>query len=254
MAETRDTEDPGRAGSVDPEEVARFAAMATEWWDPDGKFRPLHKMNPVRLGFVRDHIAAHFGRDPMTPGCLEGLRILDIGCGGGLLCEPLTRLGAAMTGIDATEKAVSIARVHAEEMGLEIDYRFVSSEDLVSRGETFDAVVCLEVVEHVVDPGSFLQTCCDLAKPGGALVFSTLNRTAKAFALGIVGAEYILRWLPRGTHQWRKFVRPSELARGLRAAGARVADVQGASYDILTDEWRLGRDVSVNYMVFAEKS
>ena len=241
------------ATSIDPDEIGRFAAMAAEWWDPDGKFRPLHKLNPVRLAFIRDHLAAHFGRDPLAQGCLDGLRILDVGCGGGLLCEPLTRLGASMTGIDATEQAVSIATVHAEEAGLDIDYRFAAAEDLVRAGEVFDAVLCLEVVEHVTDPDAFLETCCALAKPGGAAVLSTINRTPKAFALGIVGAEYILRWLPRGTHQWRKFVRPSELARGLRRGGARVADLKGVVYDVLTDDWRLARDLSVNYIVFAVK-
>lgn len=242
------------AGSVDEAEIGRFAAIADSWWDPDGKFRPLHKLNPVRVEFVRDRLAGHFGRDPLARGCLDGLRVLDVGCGGGLLCEPLARLGATVTGIDATEQSIDVARAHAEQSGLDIDYRHETVEDLVAAAERFDAVVCLEVVEHVTAPGPFVADCCTLVRPGGALALSTLNRTAKAFAFGIVGAEYVLRWLPRGTHQWRKFLRPSELARFLRQGGARVEEIAGVSYDVLIDSWRLGRDLSVNYMVFASKA
>lgn len=239
------------AGSVDPDEVARFAAMSEEWWDPDGKFRPLHNMNPVRLEFVRDRLAAHFGRDPLAPECLANLRLLDVGCGGGLICEPMTRLGASVTGIDAAPENVSMARIHAERMGLDIDYRHAAPEALAAAGESFDAVICLEVVEHVADVTAFLESCCRLVRPGGALALSTINRTMKAYAFAVVGAEYVLRWLPRGTHQWRKFVRPSELARGLREAGARLAELKGASYDPLADQWQLGRDLSVNYFAYA---
>lgn len=261
MVTTSETDQARRSAgesSIDDSEIARFAAIADSWWDPDGKFRPLHKLNPVRVEFVRDRLAAHFGRDPLAKGglakgCLEGLRILDVGCGGGLLCEPLARLGATVVGIDATEQSIDIARAHAEQSGLDIDYRHGAVEELVAAGEPFDAVLCLEVVEHVAEPGPFVADCCALARPGGALVLSTLNRTAKAFAFGIVGAEYVLRWLPRGTHQWRKFLRPSELSRFLRQGGGHVEEISGVSYDVLTDSWRLGRDLSVNYMVFATK-
>lgn len=245
--------DPGADNSVDPAEIDRFAAIAAEWWDPEGKFRPLHRLNPVRLEFIRDRLAARFGRDPLAQGCLDGLDIVDVGCGGGLVCEPLTRLGAKMTGIDATEKTVSVAQAHAAQSGLAIDYRLATAEQLVAAGETFDAVLALEVVEHVTDPVSFLATCCQLTRPGGALVLSTLNRTPKAFAFGIVGAEYVMRWLPRGTHQWRKFVRPSELSRGLTHGGARIEELTGVSYDPLTDGWRLSKDLAVNYMAFATR-
>lgn len=238
-------------GSVDPEEIARFEAIADEWWDPNGKFRPLHKLNPVRLQYVRDRLCEHLGREPISPGCLKGLKVIDVGCGGGLLAEPLTRMGATVTGIDATDKTVEIARAHAAQSGLAIDYQTVTVEQMAAAGERFDAVISLEVVEHVTDPSAFVQALCQITRPGGALVLSTINRTPKAFAFGIVGAEYIMRWLPRGTHQWRKFVRPSELSRGLRQGGARVTDLSGMSYDMLTDEWRLGRDLTVNYLAFA---
>ena len=237
--------------SVDPDEVARFAALAANWWDPEGTFKPLHKLNPVRIGFIRDHLASHFARDPFTPKPLDGLSILDVGCGGGLVCEPLARLGAAVTGIDASAENTRLATAHAGEGRLDISYQNITAEGLLEHGSTFDAVLSLEVVEHVADVDGFLAACTGLAKPGGALIFATLNRTMKSFVLGIVGAEYIMRWLPRGTHRWDRFVRPSELGAGLRPAGARVTDVTGVAYDVLTDSWRLSRDVSVNYMAFA---
>ncbi len=239
--------------SVDPEEIARFSAIAEEWWNPDGKFRPLHKLNPVRLGFIRDALAGHFGRDAMRPGPLAGLSLLDIGCGGGLVAEPMARLGAAVTAIDAAERNVQVARLHGEHGGLSINYRHAAAEDLAAAGMQFDAVLSLEVIEHVVDRDAFLGICAQLVRPGGALVMATLNRTPQAFLLAIVGAEYVLGWLPRGTHQWRKFVRPSELARPLRAYGVAVKRLSGVSYSPLADAWTLTGDISVNYMAFCVK-
>jgi 2-polyprenyl-6-hydroxyphenyl methylase / 3-demethylubiquinone-9 3-methyltransferase len=241
------------AASIDPEEVARFSAMAEEWWDPAGKFRPLHQLNPARLQFIRDRLAGHFGRDPLGPPPLSGLRLLDIGCGGGLVSEPLARLGATVVGVDASEKNVNIARAHAEQGDLAIDYRNTSAEDLAAAGERFDAVLALEVIEHVADIGSFVGACAQLTRPGGALVFSTLNRTPQSFLFGIVGAEYVLRWLPRGTHQWNRFVRPSELAAALRPHGLTVTALEGLTYQPLAERWRLSRDLSVNYLAFATK-
>ena len=248
------TTDAGPARTtVDSDEIARFAAMAAEWWDPDGKFRPLHRFNPVRLGYLRDRLVAHFGGDVRSLRPLAGLSILDVGCGGGLIAEPLARMGADVVGIDASDRNVRIAAAHAEDGGLAIDYRHAAVEDLAAGGERFDAVLALEVVEHVADLGLFLAGCAAVCRPGGALVLATLNRTPKSWLFAIVGAEYVLRWLPRGTHDWRRFVRPSELAAGLGAAGARIADIAGVAYDPLRDDWRLGRDVAVNYMAFAVK-
>ena len=234
--------------SVDPDEVARFEAMAESWWDPDGPFRPLHKFNPVRLGFIRDRIAAHFGRDIKAGRPFAGLALLDIGCGGGLIAEPMARLGAAATGIDAAPRNIAIARHHAAESGLAIDYRAMTAEDLADTGAQYDIVLSLEIVEHVADLDSFLGACCRLAKPDGLMIVATLNRTAKSFALAVVGAEYVLRWLPRGTHDWRKFVRPSELARGLARHDATIAELAGVAYNPLADRWRIGTDLAVNYM------
>jgi 2-polyprenyl-6-hydroxyphenyl methylase/3-demethylubiquinone-9 3-methyltransferase len=241
------------AASIDPEEVARFTAMAEEWWDPTGKFRPLHQLNPARLQFIRDRLAGHFGREALAPSPLSGLRVLDIGCGGGLVSEPLARLGAAVVGIDASDKNVKIARTHAEQGGLAIDYRNAAAEDLAAAGERFDVVLALEVIEHVADIRSFVAACAGLARPGGALVFSTLNRTPQSFLFGIVGAEYVLRWLPRGTHQWNRFVRPSELAASLRPHGITITALEGLAYQPLAERWRLSRDLSVNYLAFAVK-
>ena len=242
-----------RGGTVDRDEIARFTAMAGEWWDPDGSFRPLHKFNPPRIAFIRDRVAAHFARDALGPDPLSGLTVLDVGCGGGLVCEPLARLGATVTGIDAAERNVRIAAAHAAEAGVAVDYRHATAEQLLAGGESFDIVLTLEVVEHVPDLDGFLAACCGLVRPGGAIVVATLNRTAKSFLFAIVGAEYVMRWLPRGTHRWGRFVRPSELAAGLRAGGAAIGEITGLTYDLLTDEWRLGGDVAVNYMVFAVK-
>jgi 2-polyprenyl-6-hydroxyphenyl methylase/3-demethylubiquinone-9 3-methyltransferase len=241
------------AASVDPIEIARFSAMADEWWDPLGKFRPLHALNPPRLQFIRDRVAAHFGRAPLAPAPLAGLRVLDIGCGGGLISEPMARLGATVVGLDAAEKNIAVARLHAEQGDLAIDYRCASAEELAAAGESFDVVLALEVVEHVADLASFMAACARLARPGGAAVFSTLNRTPQSFLLGIVGAEYVLRWLPPGTHQWNRFVRPSELAAALRPHGLTITTLEGLSYQPLQQRWRLSKDLSVNYLGFAAK-
>jgi 2-polyprenyl-6-hydroxyphenyl methylase/3-demethylubiquinone-9 3-methyltransferase len=246
--------EPDTAASVDAAEIAKFAAMAEAWWDPHGKFRPLHRFNPVRLTFIRDRLCAHFGRDPLQDRPLAGLKLLDVGCGGGLLCEPLARLGAEVTGLDAAEKNIRVAALHAEESGLRIDYRYGSVEALAESSARFDAVLNMEVVEHVADVGSFLAASAALVRPGGLMILATLNRTPKAFLLAIVGAEYLLRWLPRGTHDWRRFVRPSELARALRQAGMDIAEMTGVAYNPLTDAWRLApRDLDVNYMLLAVK-
>lgn len=237
--------------SVDPSEVAKFAALADSWWDSRGPYRPLHRLNPVRLAFIRDRLCGHLGRDPLVLKPLKGLRIVDIGCGGGLLTEPLARMGADATGIDAAEENVAAAAAHAKEAGITIDYRATTAEALVAEGESFDAVVSMEVVEHVADRAAFLADCVALTKPGGALFLATLNRTIKSYAMAIVGAEYILRWLPRGTHDWRRFVRPSELAAALRAAGAEVKALAGVGYNPMTDTWGLATSVDVNYMAFA---
>ncbi len=249
MAET--TMNPETEGTVDPAEIERFSAMAAEWWDPEGKFRPLHRFNPVRLGYLRDTLCDRLGRDRRDRKPLAGLRILDVGCGGGLISEPLARMGATVTGLDASERNIGTAAAHAAESGLDIEYLCTPAETLAATGRTFDAVVALEIVEHVADRSLFTGSCVGLTASGGAIVMATLNRTPKSWLFGIVGAEYILRWLPRGTHQWRKFVRPSELARNLADAGATVTDITGVTYNPLEDDWRLGRDVSVNYMMTA---
>jgi 2-polyprenyl-6-hydroxyphenyl methylase/3-demethylubiquinone-9 3-methyltransferase len=247
-------EAPATASSVDQAEVARFSALAADWWNPHGKFKPLHRFNPVRLGFLRDRLIGHFRRDPSAARTLSGLSLLDIGCGGGLLAEPLTRLGARVTGIDASTTTVAVAKLHAEQMGLAIDYRSATAEALAAAGESFDAVLAMEVVEHVADRVAFLRTTAELVKPGGILVVATLNRTSKAYALAIFGAEYVLGWLPRGTHDWRKFVKPEELTAELTAAGLTVSETSGVSYNPLTSRWSLSGDTSVNYMVVATKS
>ncbi len=240
------------AAAVDEGEVARFSALAEQWWDPDGSFRPLHKINPVRVRYVRDALAERIGRNGADDSPLAGLAILDVGCGGGLLAEPLTRLGASVTGIDPSARNIAVAADHARAMGLRIDYRCASVEDLAAGDRRFDAVVALEVVEHVPDMAAFMAALTAVARPDAVLVLATLNRTAKAFALAIVGAEYVLGWLPRGTHRWGRFVRPSELSRALEQSGARLSALDGMSYDLLTAEWRLSRDLSVNYLATAE--
>lgn len=244
---------PPSPTTVDPAEIDRFARNAAEWWDANGKFRTLHLIGPVRLRFLRDALVRHFGRAPGKPKPLDGLTVLDIGCGGGLVCEPLCRLGAAVTGIDPAEGNVEAARRHAEGQRLAIAYRAAPVEDLAGEGRTFDAVVCLEVVEHVPDPGAFLKTCAGLVRPGGMMLLSTINRTVKAYVLAILGAEYVLRWLPVGTHQWERFVTPDELARHLEAAGLGAPEVRGMVYSPLGDTWSLSSDTDVNYFAAAAK-
>lgn len=240
--------------TVDPADVARFERIAADWWSPSGPFKPLHRMNPARIGFIRDQVAAHFGRDPLGRRPLAGLTLVDVGCGGGLLSEPMARLGAEVTGLDAGAEAVEVARRHAAEAGLAIDYRCRTVEDLAATGAQFDVVLALEIVEHVADVPGFLAALAAILKPGGAIVMSTLNRTPKSFAMAIVGAEYLLRWLPRGTHDWRRFLRPSELAGGLRAEEIEIVTVAGMVMDPLSGGWRLSdRDLDVNYILFGRK-
>jgi len=240
--------------TVDEGEIERFSRIAGEWWDPTGKFAPLHRLNPVRLGYIRDRAADHWRRDPLSGSPLHGLSLLDIGCGGGLLCEPMTRLGARVTGIDAAERNIATARLHAEGQGLVVDYREATAEALAAEGRQYDIVLALEIVEHVADVELFLRTCGQLAKPGGLVFLSTLNRTAKAWALAIAGAEYVLRWLPRGTHDWRKFLKPSEAVRGLRAGGIETQEIVGVVFSPLSRAWSLNkRDLDVNYMLYGLK-
>ena len=238
-----------KTSTIDPAEIEKFQAMAAEWWDPSGKFKPLHMLNPCRLDYIASQIAAEFDRDLSMRAPFSGLRILDIGCGGGLLSEPMARLGAEVVGVDAAERNVPVASLHADEQGLSIDFRHATAEDLVAEGETFDAVLNMEVIEHVSDPGTFLTACHDLLKPGGLMTCSTINRTAKSFALAIVGAEYVMRWLPAGTHQWSRFITPDELFGLLRQAGLEPVDRTGFVFDPLGWRWRLSdRDLSVNYV------
>lgn len=239
--------------NIDPAELERFERLAADWWDPKGKFRPLHQIGPARLGFIRDQACRHFDRDIRALKPLDGLTVLDIGCGGGLVSEPLARMGAKLTGIEPKEANLRAAILHAEPQGLAIDYRAVTVEDLAANGERFDVVACLEVVEHVPDVGAFVRSCASLVKPGGLIVFSTINRTLKSFALAIVGAEYILRWLPRGTHQWDRFVTPQELKSHMQAAGLVPGRVEGMVYNPLADRWSLAGDTDVNYLAAASK-
>ena len=240
--------------TVDQDEVARFSRVAEQWWDARGPMAALHKFNPVRLGYIRDRAAAHFGRDPKRLNSLAGLRVLDIGCGGGLISEPLARLGATVVGIDPADRNVAVARHHAALSSLIIDYRAASVEALAEAGEIFDVVLAMEVIEHVSDVGLFLDRAAATVKPGGLLFVATLNRTVKSFALAIVGAEYILRWLPRGTHRWEKFVTPDELKIAIEQVGLRIVGETGMTYDLLADRWQLAADMNVNYMMVAEKA
>jgi 2-polyprenyl-6-hydroxyphenyl methylase / 3-demethylubiquinone-9 3-methyltransferase len=240
--------------TVDAAEVAKFEAMAAGWWDPDGEAAPLHRLNPCRLDYITAQIAAQFGRDLRGDRPFAGLRLLDVGCGGGLVAEPMARLGADVAGLDASGASVEAARAHAALSGLAIDYRAETAEALAARGETFDVVLALEIVEHVADVAAFLSALRALAKPGGLVVLSTLNRTAESFAKAVVGAEYVLRWLPRGTHDWRRFVKPDELAAALAAAGLTPVDRTGMVFGPLRGEWRLdARDLGVNYLMTAER-
>ncbi len=239
--------------TIDADEIARFSAIADEWWDPSGKFRPLHKFNPVRLHYIKEKVCENFDRDLADPRAFAGLRLLDIGCGGGLLAEPMARLGAEVVGADASSVNVEVARLHAEQSGLAIDYRATTAEALAEAGETFDAVLNMEVVEHVADVSLFIDACSSMVRPGGLMFVATINRTFKARALAIFMAENVLGWLPRGTHDYDKLVRPDELERPLTAAGLEVTDRTGVFYNPLTDRWARSRDMDVNYMVLARR-
>jgi 2-polyprenyl-6-hydroxyphenyl methylase/3-demethylubiquinone-9 3-methyltransferase len=247
------TEAP-HARTIDPREVARFDRLARDWWDPKGPMRALHKLNPVRLAYIRDTACSRFGRDARSPRCLEGLAVLDVGCGGGVLSEPLARLGATVTGLDPAPTNIAVAKLHAERSGLAIDYRDETIEAVAARAEAFDMVLAMEVVEHVADVQAFVSACCAAVKPGGLLVMATINRTLRAFALAIVGAEYVLGWLPKGTHEWDKFVTPEELSAAIATGGLAVTDRRGVVYNPLADQWLLARDTAVNYMVAAERA
>jgi 2-polyprenyl-6-hydroxyphenyl methylase/3-demethylubiquinone-9 3-methyltransferase len=235
-----------RARGVDPEEIAHFEELGEDWWDLSGPMGALHAINPLRVSYVREALAKH--------STFEGARILDIGCGGGILCEPLARMGAEMTGIDPAPGNIDIARAHALPQGLSIDYRAATAETLVAEGASFDVVLAMEVIEHVPDQAAFVATACALVRPGGLLIMSTLNRTLKSFALAIIGAEYVLRWLPKGTHKWERFVTPDELGRFMRRSEMRVIDRAGIVYNPLSGKWRVSGDTDVNYMIVAEKS
>jgi 2-polyprenyl-6-hydroxyphenyl methylase/3-demethylubiquinone-9 3-methyltransferase len=237
--------------TIDPAEVARFAAQAANWWDPAGSFRPLHRLNPPRLRFIRDALIGHFERDSRSLSPFDGLALADIGCGGGLIAEPMARLGFEVTAIDADEAAIAVARDHAKAGGLDIDYRCTSVETLARGRRRFDVVLALEIIEHVADPPAFLAACGKLLKPGGAFIGATLNRTPQSYALAIVGAEYLLGWLPRGTHDWRRFLRPSEFVLGLRRAGLDATRLQGLGYRLISGDWAPTDDLSINYMVMA---
>ena len=242
------------ASSIDQAEVERFSRHAADWWDARGPMAALHKFNPVRLGYIRDKAAERFGRDTKKLDCLKGLRMLDIGCGGGILSEPLARLGAQMVGADPSKENIAVASAHAQDSGVAVDYRATTAEDLAAAKERFDVVLAMEVVEHVVDVNAFVATCASMVKPGGLMIAATLNRTLKSFALAIVGAEYVLRWLPRGTHQWDKFVTPNELELAFERGGLRVTAERGVIYNPFADRWQLSSDMDVNYMLVAERT
>ena len=240
-----------QAASIDPIEIDRFARMATQWWDADGPMAPLHRLNPTRLQYSRDRLCGHFklAADDLRP--LTGLRLLDVGCGGGLLSEPFARMGAAVVGIDAAAENIAAAEIHAEALGVEVNYRAMAAEDLAASGAQFDVVVSMEVIEHVADVAGFIGALTDLTRPGGALLLATLNRTPLSFLTAILGAEYVLRWLPVGTHDWQRFRKPAELGRHLRKAGAELRDVTGMRYLPRQGDWRLSRDAGVNYLAYA---
>ena len=238
--------------TVDPSEIAKFEAMAAEWWDPNGKFKPLHMMNPVRLDYITRQIAGEYDRDLTATKPFEGLRIVDIGCGGGLLCEPMARLGAEVVGVDAAERNIPVARLHAEQSELEIDYRHTTAEAMAAENELFDVVINMEVVEHVASPPAYLKACQALLKPGGLHLCSTINRNPKSFAMAIVGAEWVMRWLPKGTHEWSKFITPDELYDLMRRAGLEPVDRKGYVFNPVSWSWHISdRDLSVNYVTAA---
>lgn len=240
--------------SVDPAEVAKFEAMAAEWWDPNGKFKPLHMLNPCRLDYLTSQIAAEFGRDLKSANPFEGLRILDIGCGGGLLSEPMARLGATVVGADAAGGNIPVAQLHAEQSGLAIDYRHCAAEDLAASGEQFDVVMAMEIIEHVANPQGFVRICAQLLKPGGLMLCSTLNRNPKSYIMAIIGAEWVMRWLPKGTHEWAKFITPDELYDLIKAADLSPVDRKGMVFNPVSWGWSLSdRDLSVNYVTASVK-
>ena len=242
------------ATTANPDEIAQFARLSDKWWDAEGEFRPLHQLNPARIGYICNRLCAHFDRDPKSMMPLQGLSLVDVGCGGGLLTEPMCHLGATVTGIDAGAETIDAARHHAEAVGLEIDYHHILPEDMGRESRKFDVVLSMEVVEHVADRVLFLKTAANLMKPRGAMVLSTLNRTLKSLALAKIGAEYVLRWVPAGTHDWRKFVRPSELANELEPHGIKVKNLTGLTYNPVDGSWRESRDLSINYMMFLTKT
>ncbi len=239
--------------SIAQDEIERFTSIADDWWNPNGMFRPLHQLNPVRLNFIRDHIATHFDRPPLEDKPLAGLKIIDIGCGGGLLAEPLCRMGAEVTGIDASAATINIARNHAQEMGLQINYRQCAPESLANEQGLYDAALNMEIVEHVSDLASFLSASSSLVRPGGAMVISTINRSLKSLIVAKFGAEYIMRWLPKGTHNWRKFRRPSEITNFMRSNGFAIHKITGMRYSLVDDTWGLTNDLNVNYLMFATR-
>ena len=239
--------------TLDPSEVEKFSKLAAEWWNPKGKMGVLHKFNPVRLVWIKEQVCARFGLDPMQREPFKGLRFLDIGCGGGLLCEPMARLGATVVGVDPSEKNIRTAQVHADEVELAIDYRVGKAEDLAEAGELFDVILNMEVIEHVGMPQFFVKSCCAMLKPEGLMFVATLNRTLKSFGLAIIGAEYILGWLPKGTHEWEKFIKPEELREWLAGNGVTVKAESGVTYHPLTGEWRKAKDMDVNYMLVGQK-
>ncbi len=243
----------GHNSTIDQAEIDHFASLAQEWWNPTGKFKPLHKFNPVRLSYIREKLCAHFDRDPKSPNALSGLRVLDIGCGGGLLSEPMARMGADVVGADASQTNIEIARLHADQSGVKVDYRATTAEDLAAAGEKYDVVLNMEVVEHVADVDLFMTACASMVKPGGLTVVATINRTWKANALAIFMAENVLRWLPKGTHQYEKLVRPEEIEAPLHAQGLHTQEVSGVFYNPVSDTWKLSTDTDVNYMVLASR-
>jgi 2-polyprenyl-6-hydroxyphenyl methylase/3-demethylubiquinone-9 3-methyltransferase len=240
--------------TINADEVDKFSRLADDWWDPKGQFKALHRLNPARLGYIRDQALAHFGRDGGVRRPLEGLSVLDIGCGGGLLSEPLARLGATVTGIDAAGRNVAVARLHAEQAGVAVDYQEITAEALLEGGSRFDIVLAMEVIEHVENVPLFMKSCAGLVAPGGLLFIATINRTLRALALAIYGAEYVLRWIPRGTHQYEKFLTPEEVRALATRNGLRIVDQTGVVFHPIADEWRLSPDMGINYMVLAEKS